>query len=237
MCAPVENKAFLNCEVKAINDDEYGSFEGIANYYGYVDSDSDVIESGAFASAVKDMLSGIRPKALYQHDSRKIAGVITEMKENSQGLYIKGKFINTPLSQQVREEVKSGALNSFSVGFIPQDVDRKGGVRYIKAAKLLEVSFVTFPANDKSLITAVKCSKPTNEKEFEKLLREVGFSISESKAITCHGFNKISKEAGQCEADSDDEINLAELKSSLVELTSFIKGETTHDGANKSSRD
>jgi hypothetical protein len=74
---------------------------------GKPDAVGDIIAKGAFADSIAQSM----PKMLYQHNSGMIAGVWKQASEDNHGLYLKGNFINTPLSQQAREECKEGALN------------------------------------------------------------------------------------------------------------------------------
>ena len=78
-------------------------------------------------------------------------------------------------------------------------MDQTTGVRTLKRLKLLEVSLVTFPANDKAKISAVK-QAPQTEREFEEFLRAAGFGRTQAKAIISGGFKAYM--AMQRDADS-----------------------------------
>lgn len=153
-------------EVKSCNvvkaedgsDAEFLEFEGFGAFYGNIDLQDDIIERGTFASA--------KPRAtklLLMHDHRSVPiGIFTELKEEQRGLFVKGRL---PMSDDrvkgmIEPQMRIGSLNSMSVGFITQDFkfETRGTkrVRIITKAKLFEISLVSFPANPKARVTAVK---------------------------------------------------------------------------------
>ena len=116
-------------------------------------------------------------------------GTTSSAEEDNHGLFLKGRFITTPLSQQAREECAAGAIDSMSIGFATNDyeTDPKTGVRTLQDISLYEVSLVTFPANENATISAVK-AMPTTIREFEELLRDAGFTSAAAKKIAISGF-------------------------------------------------
>jgi HK97 family phage prohead protease len=137
------------------------------------------------------------PKFLLQHDSTKPAGITMACKEDDKGLYFKGE-----LNLEVREVkeyyslIKQGALEGFSVGFVPRvwKDDENVDTRSFEEVDLMEISLVTFPANEAALITAVRNELPKDIREFEKFLREAGYSRTDAKRIAGHGFNKSNQD-------------------------------------------
>lgn len=87
-----------------------------------------------------------------------------------------------------------------------------------RIAELYEFSIVPVPANPEAVVTAVKADDghlPTTEREFERFLREAGFSRAVAKAIASHGFRAAyQREAGDGEADNDTK----ELEQARIEL-------------------
>ncbi len=144
----------VSLEIKALPEDEIGVFEGYGAVFGNIDSDGDIIAKGAFA----DSLRLRTPKMLWQHNAREPIGVFTEVKEDENGLYVKGKLINTGRGAEAYELLKMGALDGMSVGFKTKQASRDHGTgrRTIMQAELMEVSLVTFPANELATVTAVK---------------------------------------------------------------------------------
>jgi Escherichia/Staphylococcus phage prohead protease len=144
------NHLVTRLEIKSLSERE---FEGHGAIFGNVDLGGDTILPGAF----KSLNSGRMPKMLYQHDQTKIAGLWTAMHEDSRGLYVKGRLINTPIGNQAYVEMKEGALDGLSIGY--ETVDSEGrNPRKLKEVNLWEVSLVTFPMNQAATIEAVKYS-------------------------------------------------------------------------------
>lgn len=78
--------------LKAVND--AGEFEGYGSVFGVVDSYGDVVVRGAFeASLARWKEKGRLPAMLWQHDSAEPLGPYTEMREDENGLYVKGRLL------------------------------------------------------------------------------------------------------------------------------------------------
>lgn len=136
------------------------SFIAYASTFGNVDSYGDIIEKGSFKESIKKSKdTGRYPKLLYGHYSGSVCGIIKDMEEDDKGLLIEGEFIDTTKGRDTHEEVKTGAIDSMSIGFFLKDYEIKDKKRYIKNTDLFEVSFVAFPANDKALVQDVKAQE------------------------------------------------------------------------------
>ena len=201
-------------EIKSNDKGEAKSFEAYGSTFGNVDSYDDVVLRGAFL----ETLNKRTPKILYQHDTSRVAGVMTAAEEDDKGLLIRGEFLNTTLGRDVHEEVKSGAIDSMSIGFsIKESEYDERGVRFIKAVELYEVSFVTFPANEQAIVTSVKTDGVKTIRDYERFLRDAGFTKNDSKRFALHGF----KTSEEIERDARN----SELKQSLLNLNKLIKGD------------
>lgn len=198
--------------------DEGGYFEGYASMFGVIDSDGDVIVKGAFKGSIENFRStGRRPKMLWQHDATKMIGKWVEIAEDDQGLWVKGRFIlEVAQAREAYALMKEGELDAMSVGFnIASEEDSPIGTgRVITNADLWETSLVTWGANPAARITNVKSIK-----DFERLLRDAGFSRSKATAIASKGYK-----ASINRSDSD-EINREVLRS-IEQLTNKFKGIT-----------
>ena len=196
-------------ELKSL--DEKGTFEGYASVYGIEDYDGDVIQKGAFLDAVKNAGEGKMPKMLWQHNPTIIVGKFTELREDANGLFVKGQLIQeVEKGKEAYTLMKAGVLDGMSVGFnISQASNRKGGGRDITKADLWEISIVTWGANPEALVSSVKCVD--NKRDFERLLRDAGFSQKEAKRITAEGFEPKS--------DRDD----SDLVESLTSITDNLR--------------
>ena len=212
----MEQKHFTgSLEIKSLDDG--GFFEGYASVFGVQDSDGDVIVKGAFKESLDEFkAAGRMPKMLWQHDTRQIVGKWMEMFEDDIGLYVKGRCIlEVRQGQEAYALLKEGVLDALSVGFnIP--AGGATGMRglVIEKADLMETSLVTFGANPLALITNVKSIK-----DFERLLRDAGYSRKEATAIASHGY-KTASDQSDSEAEALQAIEaLQNLKAKIEELS------------------
>lgn len=210
----MEHKAF-NIELKF--DEQTGSVEGYASTFGNEDSYSDIVVPGAF----KNSISGRMPKMLWQHFPNQPIGVWEAVKEDSKGLYVRGRFADTQLGRDARELAKIGAVDSMSIGFATKKerYDQEKRVRYLEEVELWEVSLVTFPANDQARIVNVKRAQNiTNIREFEEFLRDAGLSRWQSKGVAVHGY------AGLNIAEDDQREAEAKAVETLNKVETILKG-------------
>ncbi|MBN0445001.1 HK97 family phage prohead protease, partial [Pseudomonas aeruginosa] len=109
-------------------------------------------------------------------------GPYTEMREDENGLYVKGRLLidDDPLAKRAHAHMKAGSLSGLSIGYMLDDYeyDKEKGIWLLKAIDLWEVSLVTFPANDEARISDVKTLLARGEtpppSKVERALREVG---------------------------------------------------------------
>jgi HK97 family phage prohead protease len=86
-------------------------------------------------------------------DHKEIIGKVTDMSEDTDGLWITARISETTLGNETLELVKDGAIRSFSVGFIPVK-DEKKDKTIIR--KKVEVSLVAFPAYEAASVVEVR---------------------------------------------------------------------------------
>jgi HK97 family phage prohead protease len=139
-------------EVKAAGD--AWEVSGYASTYDR-DLGDDVVIPGAFQ---KSLTAGRPVRFLYSHDPSQVLGTVQELKEDEKGLFGRFKISQTALGKDVHTLLKDGALDSFSIGYLPTDFehDRKAGVRKLTEVELLEVSVVAMPMNPAAVVTGVK---------------------------------------------------------------------------------
>lgn len=145
-------------DTKAVSED--GEFEGYASTFGNVDQGRDVVMPGAFAKSLQARPAG-KIKLLRQHDWNSPIGVLVEAKEDSRGLFVKGKLVlESALARETHALMKAGALDSMSIGFrtIRDEMDRAAGTRKLIELDLRECSIVTFPMNESATVSAVKAA-------------------------------------------------------------------------------
>ena len=192
------NKKDLSFEIKTVSDD--GLFSGYASVFDNVDSYGDIVRKGAFVESIGEWESkGKMPPILWNHDPSDPIGIYTKMQEDDKGLYVEGKLLidDVPRARQTHALMKAGVIDGLSIGYRVKEylynVDEE--VTDLIKLSLREVSIVTFPANPETRIEAVKSRLDAGElptlPEFEKFLREAGFSKSQATAIAGHGLRKL----------------------------------------------
>lgn len=209
-------------EVKEGTGDEKGKgiIIGYGSVFGNVDLHNDVVDRGAFRKSLQKRL----PALLLHHSSRDPAGVWLEASEDDKGLLLKG-HLNMEV-QKAREAfhlARQGALKGLSIGFFTRKDRIEDGVRHIEEAELLEVSMVTFPANERALLTGTK-GGPKTERELEAALRDLGYGQTQAKAIVAEGFKGFL--AMQRDAVSVDDVqrDADAIVDKLKNLTDTLKG-------------
>lgn len=182
---------------------EEGVFEGYGAVFGNIDFGNDTIEAGAFAQTIKDIAaSGRKLPILWQHNTYAPIGVFEELKEDDNGLYVKGRlFTSVQAGREAYELLKGGAISGLSIGYgvVKSERDETTGIRTLKQLELFEISVVTFPMNDAARIDSVKHKiadgEIPTEREFEKFLRDAGFSKQNAMTIAGHGIRGLLRDA------------------------------------------
>jgi len=209
-----KHKLHAGLKIKSVSDT--GEFEGYGSVFGVKDSYSDIVVRGAFQKSLDTHAEkGSLPALLWQHRMDEPIGVYTEMKEDENGLFVKGRLLinDDPLAKRAHAHLKAGSISGLSIGYSLNDYeyDNEKDAFILKDVDLWEVSLVTFPANDEARISDVKAALKTGEIPqpalVEKCLRDVGFSRSQAKAIMADGFKALR------DADNDATAALAALKS------------------------
>ncbi len=152
----------VSFNIKAYGDDEEDKykFSGYANTFNHKDRVGDITMPGAFTKSLLDHAkAGTKPVMLYQHDHTRPIGVWEKIVEDQNGLYVEGK-----LTQGVKDAdeayrlLKDGAINSMSIGYatVKEHYDRDEKANMLEEVKLFEISLVSIPANEQSLVIDVK---------------------------------------------------------------------------------
>ena len=210
-------------ELKAYHDDDddenKGQFEGYASVFGNKDLGNDVVVAGAFRKSIR--AKGARKiKMLFQHDTKEPIGVYTQIKEDGNGLFVKGQLaMNTQKGREVYELMKMGAIDGLSVGYRVDakgyNYDERGKKRYLKEVDLMEISAVTFPMNPKARVNSVKAEERT-VRDWETFFRdESGLSRSESKVAA----SAVFKALDQREVGDEQQ----GVMNSIANLTNILK--------------
>ena len=191
----------FNLEIKAVQED--GFFSGYGAVFGNVDWYNDVILPGAFAKSLEKWAEKNKmPPVLWNHNDGEPIGVYTNIYEDSKGLFVEGRLLidDVPRAKSTHALLKAGAIDGLSIGYKTKKANQQtNGIRELIELDLGEISIVTMPANEQSLITSVKSKLEEGElptlPEFEKFLRESGFSKSQATAIAGKGLRHLLSES------------------------------------------
>lgn len=207
-------------KVKATGD--AGEIEGYASVFGVRDSYNEAVMPGAFSdSLAKHKREGTYPLMLWQHNPDEPIGVWHELSDDGKGLYAKGQLLQgVRRADEALIMLKAGAIQGMSIGYREVDVEPADGTNPRKLIKLnlLEASIVSFPANIRARVEAVKADgmmsefarrlrdgDPPSIKEFEDVLREAGVPKAMAVQIASVGYAK----AVRSESDGGEAIKSA----------------------------
>lgn len=203
--------------------DKSGVFSGYGAIFGNVDSYGDVIQKGAFKDSLREWEDkGKLPPMLLQHGGGMFGGGADDllpvgkwlsMEENSKGLKVEGELfaLGTERGQYIYEGLKAGALDGLSIGYrvkkFTQGTKPNEPRRKLEAVDLMELSIVTFPANDKARVGTVKSD--FDPRELEASLRDASLSRSDAvKAVAV--FRKLlQRDAAEPTTSPRDEVGAA----------------------------
>lgn len=212
-------------ELKALDEDK-GEFEGHAAIFDKADSMNDIIVPGAFKKSLRTHPKK-KVKMLRQHNMADIIGVWDTIKEDSDGLFVKGRLLlQLQKAQETFILLKEGVLDSMSVGFrtVVDEYDSVKQIRKLLEVKLFEISLVAIPAQKDALVTSVKHVSPTDittKRELENALRDAKFSESTSKFIAS-GWNPPARR------DDEGEDETVKCIRRLTETVKTATGDIRH---------
>ncbi|MGE4339821.1 MAG: HK97 family phage prohead protease [Pigmentiphaga sp.] len=192
----------FSLSVKDLSDE--GTFTGYGSVFSNVDSYGEKVVPGAFAeSLAKHRKEGTYPLMLWQHRSDEPIGTWEDLIDDGKGLKGTGRLVmETARGREAHALLKAGAVRGLSIGYREVDTDQEGSIRLLKKLDLLEISVVSFPANRRARVDAVKSERmeefarrlrdgdPMPIKDFEDILREAGVPKSMATAIASHGYAK-----------------------------------------------
>jgi len=221
---PLETK-FAALEIKSEGeDDEYLTVSGYGSVFGNVDGGGDMVVPGAFKECIA---KGRKPKMLWQHDANQPIGAWDEMREDENGLYMKGRISKKAAKgAEVAALVKMGAVDGLSIGYRTQEyeMDMDQGVRKLTKLDLWETSVVTFPMNDLANIYAMK-SEEITERELERAFKNMGHSNRMAKAMASGAWKARAEVLRDVDAPDPEQVqrDVDELKALLTETLSKME--------------
>ena len=191
-------------DIKAI--DGAGKFSGYAAVFNNVDRANEIVMPGSMAeSLAAHKAAGNTLPFCWQHDLANPIGDIPVFEEDEKGLYVEGQLWleESATARMALRGMKTKSIRGMSIGYcvLADERDAKSGVRRLTKLDIFETSAATIPCNPEAQIEAVKArlidgDLPTLP-EFERFLREAGFSKSQATAIAGRGLKSlIVREAG-----------------------------------------
>lgn len=154
--------------------------EGYASVFGLPDQGGDIVESGAYERSLAAMAtSGRAVKLLWQHDPAQPIGIWDEVREETKGLYVKGRLLtDVARAREAACLIAAGALDGLSIGYRTVKARRdEAGNRVLTELDLWEVSVVTFPMLPDARIGA-KAEDPA-----ETGLRELAEAVKAARHV------------------------------------------------------
>lgn len=125
-----------------------------ANGKYVVDADQEIVNTSKID--LKRLKLGRLP-LLYQHDQKLVVGSVLKAEYRPEGLYVEAqvvKFPDDPTSNTVYHGVRSGVLNSFSIGALVKNFDvysqDQEDYLVLDESELIELSIVSVPSNPES---------------------------------------------------------------------------------------
>jgi HK97 family phage prohead protease len=234
---------------KSINEgiiEDVDSVKGIVTGYfsafNNIDSDGDVIVSGAYKKTVGENgpMGRNRIMHLLQHNPLMPLAKPMELIEDGKGLRFVSKITETSYGKDVIKLYAEGVFNEHSVGFEIVKSDNKSGYREIREIKLWEGSTVTWGANPNTPIESMKSwDKPKSEEmiaKFCNILRngdisdesmiqiEIGLKqIQEHlKALEIKSVEIVESVETQFKSDEDPTLTMALEFEYIPKLKKFI---------------
>ena len=201
---------------------ETGQFEGYASVFDVTDSVNDRVMRGAFQKSLNAWRDkGAMPPMLWQHDTKQPIGAWREISEDSHGLFVSGELFVDDITKarEAHKLMRESVVTGLSIGYqVKQSYrDAESGERILSELDLLEISMVTFPANQHARVSRVKsllsAGQIPSQRDLEAFLRQSGFSRKQSKALIAGGYKSMQfsprdaakpRDAGLRSMDTDD---------------------------------
>jgi HK97 family phage prohead protease len=188
----------FDLSLKAVKED--GLISGHGSVFGVVDSYSEIVAPGAFQESLSELSAkGRKVPVLWQHRTDEPIGVWKDLKEDSRGLFGDAQLLIKAVNRarEAHALAEAGAVTGLSIGYYIREssFDERTGIKTLTKLDLLEISLVTFPANDEARVDAIKLKLAhgglPSLSEFEHLLRESGFSKTQAAVVANRGLKHL----------------------------------------------
>lgn len=156
------------------------TFDGYALRWGEANSYREIFERGAFAKTLASppaLLRGKKPSFYLQHDWNNVIGEWTDIREDAVGLFVRGRFIASPIGDHAMALVREKLVTGLSIGFVEVASRTEGRddpanrVTYIEEADLYEISLVERASAPSAGVTELRAIRPDmTVREIEQVL-------------------------------------------------------------------
>ena len=203
----------LKLELKSF-DQTTGEFSGYAAVFGNVDLLGDICHQGCFKSALETWANReTMPRVRWRHGLS--IGHISEIQEDSQGLFVKGKiWLDNADDIAWWETVKTIHSLSMSFGFWAIDYEIKDNIRHLYTVELDDdITLTVDPVNPESKVIEAKSSDLENNRstpgirQTELILRDAGFSRKEAKSLLANGYTVAQRDVDQSLENVADQVS------------------------------
>ena len=182
----------LDTKELSYNDDSR-TISGYAAVFGNIDKAGDMLVKGCFAKSISDR--GPESQAndkiimLWMHDMDEPIGRITRLEEDDKGLYFEAAIDDVPRGNQTIEQLKSGTLNQFSIGYRyvwdKCEYDSAIDAFVVKEVVLYEISVVSIGCNGETEFLGFKAQDGEDaldafRKEADKLCKSLSAKDAEA---------------------------------------------------------
>src|SRR6478735_1281961 len=153
---------------------------GYASLFGAADQGGDVVQKGAYGGSLARLAkarSGV--KMLWQHDPTRPIGVWDEVKEDTRGLWVRGRLLlEVQAAREAYVLLQARAIDGLSIGYRTVRSEKAAaGQRLLHEIELWEVSLVTFP-----MLPGARVEADPSDAEAD-LARALAESFREARAL------------------------------------------------------
>lgn len=214
-------------EFRATPTADEATVEGIAVPYGETISVGGFRER--FAPGAAEGSEGV--KLFWRHDE--IIGAVDTLEDREDGLFIRARIADTTLGRDARALLKLGAIDRFSVGFIPvEDREDEDGTIVRTKVALREVSLVPHPAYSGATVTQARAAledvrsdsaaNPDNNERSDMTDTNVAAEVDEIRG----SIEELSREVRSL-ATVKDETPAVDNRSAGEILQGIVRGDET----------
>ncbi len=169
--------------------------------FGVVDSYNEVVAPGAFLESIEDARAKARTFSALAAPHRRAYRQLGHRQHEGRRPRLFGAgelwLQDAPYARIAYRGMQTRSITGLSIGYYVREssFDEKTRIRTLTKLDLIEISIVTVPANDEARTDTIKSKLAhgglPSMPEFELLLREAGFSKTQSAVIANRGLQHL----------------------------------------------